>query len=99
LLLVRDGVLARLSNCGKLLRAFATASTWKHSSVHQGNDLGYGKNAKDWTIRSQVLKVLKSLWMLFNDYMAVGHSKEWLKIESGPPERVLQDERLNQPRA
>jgi hypothetical protein len=23
--------------------------------VHQGNDLGYGNNAKDWTIRSQVL--------------------------------------------
>jgi hypothetical protein len=36
-----------LSNCGDVLRAFATASTWKHSSVHQVNDLGYGKNAKD----------------------------------------------------
>jgi hypothetical protein len=50
--------LARLSNCGKFLRAFATASAWKHSSVHQGNDLGYGKNARDWIIRSQVLRVL-----------------------------------------
>ena len=26
------------------------------AGVHQGNDLGYGKNAKDWTIRSQVLR-------------------------------------------
>ena len=33
---------------------------------HQGNDLGYGKNAKDWTIRSQVLRA-ESLWMQFND--------------------------------
>jgi hypothetical protein len=27
------------------------------AAVHQGNDLGYGKNAKDWVIRSQVLRV------------------------------------------
>ncbi len=40
------------------------------AAVHQGNDLGYGKNAKDWIIRSQVLR--ESLWMLFNDYMVVG---------------------------
>ena len=59
--------LATLSNCGDVLRAFATASTWKHSSVHQGNDLGYGKNAKDWIIRSQVLRILKDLWMQFTD--------------------------------
>ena len=43
---------------GSSLEPFATASAWKHSSVHQGNDLGYGKNAKDWIIRSQVLRVV-----------------------------------------
>lgn len=42
---------------GKSFRAFATAFAWKHSIVHQGNDLGYGKNAKDWIICSQVLTV------------------------------------------
>ena len=29
--------------------------------VHQGNDLGYGNNAKDWTIRSQVLTAFGSM--------------------------------------
>jgi hypothetical protein len=53
--MVKKQVLARLSNCGKILRAFATASALKSAVVHQGNDLGYGNNAKDWTIRSQVL--------------------------------------------
>ena len=51
--------LATLSNCGDVLRAFATAFTWKHGGVHQGNDLGYGKNAKDWIIRSQVLRTFQ----------------------------------------
>ena len=38
--------------------------------------------------------------MLFNDYMAVGFSESLrLKIESGPPEMGLKDERSNQPRA
>ena len=38
--------------------------------------------------------------MLFNDYMAVGFSALLrLKIESGPPEMGLKDERSNQPRA
>jgi len=38
--------------------------------------------------------------MLFNDYMAVGFSTLLrLKIESGPPEMGLKDERSNQPRA
>ena len=55
--------------------------------MHQGNDLGYGKNAKDWIIRSQVLRALqKGLWMQFNDYMVVGSDILELKIESGPPE-------------
>jgi hypothetical protein len=54
-------MLARLSNCGELLRAFATASMLKSVAVHQGNDLGYGNNAKDWTIRSQVLKTFVSM--------------------------------------
>ena len=60
----------------------------KSVAVHQGNDLGYGNNAKDWTIRSQVLRVCESLWMQFNDYMAVGSKVNslGLKIESGPPE-------------
>lgn len=53
-------VSARLSNCGKVLRAFATAFAWKHSIVHQGNDLGYSKNAKDWIICSQVLRAQKA---------------------------------------
>jgi hypothetical protein len=51
------GYLRDCQIAGSSLGAFATASAWKHSSVHQGNDLGYGKNAKDWIIRSQVLRV------------------------------------------
>ena len=53
---------------------------------------------------------LLDLWMLFNDYMAVGSililpSRPLgeifmgLKIESGPPEMEPWDERPNQPRA
>jgi hypothetical protein len=73
--------------------------------VHQGNDLGYGKNAKDWIIRSQVLRALCCLRMQFNDYMAVGsefceiYINSGLKIESGPPEMEPKDERPSQPRA
>ena len=58
--------------------------------MHQGNDLGHGKNAKDWIIRSQVLRAFAGLRMPFNDYMAVGSDSKYclseLKIESGPPE-------------
>ena len=96
-LTVRECQLARPSNCGEFLRAFVTAFTWKHGVAHQGNDLGYGKNAKDWIIRSQVLRAPQGLWMPFNDYMAVGSILispgrplgeifMGLKIESGPPE-------------
>ena len=31
--------------------------------VHQGNDLGYGNNGKDWIIRSQVLRTLHYLML------------------------------------
>ena len=86
-----SGKLARPSNCGKLLRAFATAITRKRSGAHQGNDLGYGKNAKDWTIRSQVLrahlkKPMDAVQRLDGGrFQNVSMSLE-LKIESGPPE-------------
>ena len=36
---------ATLSNCGKVLKAFATKQMWKHV-CGLVNDLGYGKNAK-----------------------------------------------------
>jgi hypothetical protein len=83
-------MLARLSNCGELLRAFATASMLKSVAVHQGNDLGYGNNAKDWTIRSQVLKTFirvygcssTTRWQSVSSYSVSLR----LKIESGPPE-------------
>ena len=58
---MRDGGTARPSNCGEFLRAFATVVQWKHMYRHQGNDLGYGKNAKDWIIRSQVLSAFKHM--------------------------------------
>jgi len=44
------------SNCRNTLRALTTKSDRKPSDG-QGNDLGYGKNVKDWVICSQVLKV------------------------------------------
>ena len=90
-------MLARLSNCGKFLRASATASTWKHSGVHQGNDLGYGKNAEDWMIRSQVLRAVEvygcsstTIWQSVLIFSG-------LEIESGRPEMGPKDERPNQP--
>src|ERR1700759_1573669 len=61
-LMVRECQLARPSNCGEFLRAFVTAFTWKHGVAHQGNDLGYGKNTKDWIIRSQVLRALHRVY-------------------------------------
>ncbi len=81
---------ARLSNCGEFLRAFATAYTWKHSVVHQGNDLGYGKNAKDWIIRSQVLRMLiTSMDAVQRLYGSRFQLQLGLKIESGHPEMGL----------
>lgn len=50
--------MATPSNCGDSLRTLTTKSDWKLSDG-QVNDLGYGKNVKDWVIRSQVLKVIK----------------------------------------
>ena len=97
---MRVGVAARLSNCGDSLRASTTASAWKHRGGHQGNDLGYGNNVEDWVIRSQVLTASRRLWMLFNDYMAVGLGLvPELKIESVRPERGLDEERFNRPGA
>ena len=81
-------MLARLSNCGELLRAFATASMLKSVVVHQGNDLGYGNNAKDWTIRSQVLTAsppMDAVQRLNGSRFRVSNGSG-LKIESGPPE-------------
>jgi hypothetical protein len=72
---------------GNSFRAFATASMLKSVAVHQGNDLGYGNNAKDWTIRSQVLRALGSMdavQRLDGSRFRVLDSR--LKIESGPPE-------------
>lgn len=36
---------------GKLLRAFTTTYLFERMSNTQSNDLEYGKNVKDWTIR------------------------------------------------
>jgi len=63
LLLVDSSALSELealasatpSNCGKLLRARVTKLQRKRCDG-RGNDLGYGKNTRDWTIRSQVLR-------------------------------------------
>ena len=99
----QERILARLSNCGKFLRAFATAFAWKHSVAHQGNDLGYGKNAKDWIIRSQVLRVLHRIYgcrstTIWQSVPLKSFVVE-LKIESGPPEMEPWDERLDRPGA
>ena len=49
---------ARRLNCGKLLRALTTTCLMETINNTQGNDLGHSKNVKDWTIRSQLLRVL-----------------------------------------
>ena len=100
--MVRGGVTARPSNCGEFLRAFATVIQWKHMYRHQGNDLGYGKNAKDWIIRSQVLSAFERKHMDAVQRLDVGRLKYYLfglKIESDPPEMESKDERSNQPGA
>ena len=69
---------------------------------HQGNDLGYGKNAKDWIIRSQVLSSYICRNMDAVQRLDVGRLKRYcfgLKIESDPPEMESKDERSNQPGA
>ena len=99
--MVRGSGTARPSNCGEFLRAFATVLQWKHCTVHQGNDLGHGKNAKDWIIRSQVLSASQEAYECSSTtkWWSAGEKSLWLKIESGPPEMESKDERPNQPRA
>ena len=67
--------------------------------MHQGNDLGYGKNAKDWIIRSQVLRAERSMDAVQRLYGSRSWITPGLKIESGRPEMGLKDERPNQPGA
>ena len=74
------------------------------AAAHQGNDLGYGKNAKDWIIRSQVLRGRKaygcSSTTKWRSVSINVFKQTWkLKIESGPPEMEPGDERPNQPGA
>lgn len=95
---------ATSSNCGKFLKPRLPSGS-RRGCHGQGNDLGYGNNVEDWVIRSQVLRVpsiTRAYWMLFNDYMAVGLGllrPPRFKIESGRPERGLEEERCNQPGA
>jgi hypothetical protein len=66
-------MLARLLNCGKLLRALITANFRKLKLQQQVNSLADGKNIKDWTIRSENPKGnVICLWIVFNDLKGVG---------------------------
>jgi hypothetical protein len=59
-------------NCGNPLRAFDTKPVWKHIGGRQ-LEVWYGKNSKDWAIRSQAPKLVKTrVWRRFRDYMEVG---------------------------
>ena len=49
-------VIATPLNCGNLLRAHTTKRLVK-ARRGRGNDLGYGKNVWDWTIRSEAPSV------------------------------------------
>ena len=55
--LVRSSNLQDRLIAGKSLEPLLLPLHGNIAAAHQGNDLGYGKNAKDWTIRSQVLRV------------------------------------------
>jgi hypothetical protein len=39
---------------GNSFIALTTALLFKNNNKHQGNDLGYGKNVKDWLISNQI---------------------------------------------
>lgn len=52
MLLLHSNSGATNPNCGKLLRVFSTKLYWKQYDGHV-NSVGYGKNEKNWTIRSQ----------------------------------------------
>ena len=49
--------MATYPNCGKLLEILLPSNYWKHN-YGRGNTPVYGKNAKYWTIRSQVPKFI-----------------------------------------
>ena len=53
-LLIKELFFATLSNCGKLLIAFATTLIWKHLRGTRLMVDPNGKNVKDWMIRIQV---------------------------------------------
>jgi hypothetical protein len=53
--------MATPSNCGDTLTKALTTKSDGKPSDGQANALGYGKNVKDWVIRSQVLKVNKPM--------------------------------------
>lgn len=61
----------------------------------QANSLGYGKNVRDWMIRSQASKQVM-LWKKVQRLSGSGPIVNRLKIESGPAERQPWDERPNQ---
>ena len=52
-LLIKELFFATLSNCGKLLIAFATTLIWKHLRGTRLIVDPNGKNVKDWIIRIQ----------------------------------------------
>lgn len=56
-MLVRSSDLQDRPIAGKSLEPLLPPLHGNMAAVHQGNDLGYGKNAKDWIICSQVLRV------------------------------------------
>ena len=47
---------ARQPNCGNTLRASTTTYFLETENNTQGNDLGHGKNVKDWAIRNELLR-------------------------------------------
>jgi hypothetical protein len=45
--------------------------------IHQGNDLGYGKNSKDWTIRSQASLFINCIQFMKE---VEGSETKWLSV-------------------
>ena len=89
---VRGASLRDRQIAGSSLEPFATAAVWKHNGEHQGNDLGYGKNAKGLDnpqpspkgpcgSMDAVQRLDGGRFRFTYDFL----SSE-LKIESGPPE-------------
>jgi hypothetical protein len=46
-------------------------NNWRNPICGQGNDLGYGKNVEDWTIRSQVLNQDRTRIYSFTAFLAL----------------------------